>query len=135
MNIPSPRASRRARIEIIPLIDIIFFLLATFIMVSLSMIQDHGIPVNLPVASTGSPQERQDYASVSITVDSRYLFNKEPVSKEQLIDRLAELKTNDPEARVYINADAKAEFGLAVSILDEARKMGIAKIAIETRPK
>jgi biopolymer transport protein ExbD len=56
-------------------------------------------------------------------------------SKEQLIDRLAELKTNDPEARVYINADAKAEFGLAVSILDEARKMGIAKIAIETRPK
>jgi biopolymer transport protein ExbD len=135
MNIPSPRASRRARIEIIPLIDIIFFLLATFIMVSLSMIQDHGIPVNLPVASTDSPQERQDYASVSITVDSRYLFNKEPVSKEQLVDCLAELKANDPEARVYINADAKAEFGLAVSILDEARKMGIAKIAIETRPK
>ena len=51
-SIPSPRSSRRARIEIIPLIDIIFFLLATFVMVSLSMVKNRAIPVNLPVAST-----------------------------------------------------------------------------------
>ncbi len=53
MKIPSPRAARKARIEIIPLIDIIFFLLATFVMMSLSMIKNRGIPVNLPVASSG----------------------------------------------------------------------------------
>ena len=54
-TIPSPRSTRRARIEIIPLIDIIFFLLATFVMVSLSMIQNRGIPVQLPAATTGVP--------------------------------------------------------------------------------
>lgn len=133
MNIPSPRTSRRARIEIIPLIDIIFFLLATFMMVSMSMIKNQGIMVNLPVASTGSPQERSEYASISITADTGYFFNKEPVSSEQLVERLAALKASDPEPRVYINADAKAEFGQAVSVLDEARKLGITKVAIETR--
>ncbi len=54
--IPSPRSKKRARIEIIPLIDIIFFLLATFVMVSLSMVKNKAIPVNLPPASTGAPQ-------------------------------------------------------------------------------
>lgn len=55
-KIPSPRSNKRARIEIIPLIDIIFFLLATFVMVSLSMVQNRGIPVTLPAAATGAPQ-------------------------------------------------------------------------------
>jgi len=58
MRIPSVR--RRARIEIIPLIDIIFFLLATFVMVSTSMIKNLGITVQLPVASTSAPQDRKD---------------------------------------------------------------------------
>jgi biopolymer transport protein ExbD len=133
MNIPSPRTSRRARIEIIPLIDIIFFLLATFMMVSMSMIKNQGIMLNLPAASTGAPQERSEYTSISITADSGYFFNKEPVSSEQLVERLAALKASVPEPRVYINADAKAEFGQAVSVLDEARKVGITKVAIERR--
>jgi biopolymer transport protein ExbD len=53
--IPSPRGQKRARIEIIPLIDIMFFLLATFVMVSLSMVKNQGIPVRLPSAATGQP--------------------------------------------------------------------------------
>ncbi len=56
MNIPSPRPQKRARIEIIPLIDVIFFLLATFMMVSLSMVKNKGISVNLPVAAASQPQ-------------------------------------------------------------------------------
>jgi biopolymer transport protein ExbD len=59
VDIPSPRAKRRARIEI-PLIDIMFFLLATFVMVSLSMIRNQGINVNLPVAATSAPQDRKN---------------------------------------------------------------------------
>ncbi|MGB8466262.1 MAG: biopolymer transporter ExbD, partial [Terrimicrobiaceae bacterium] len=69
MKIPSPRATRKARIEIIPLIDIIFFLLATFVMMSLSMIKNRGIPVNLPVASSGVAQERKDYAAITVTAE------------------------------------------------------------------
>jgi len=132
MNIPSPRAVRKARIEIVPLIDIIFFLLATFVMVSLSMVKNQGIAVNLPAAATSEPQERTEPATVTIAADGTLYFNKEAVTREQLSARLQALKAGDAEPRVFVNGDAKAEFGLAVAVLDEARRLGIVKIAIET---
>jgi biopolymer transport protein ExbD len=135
MIIPSPRAKRRARIEIIPLIDIIFFLLATFVMVSMSMIKNQGISVNLPVAATSAPQDRKDYASITVNENGDYFFDKEAVTLDQLIARLAILKSADPDPRVFINGDQKAQFGKAVAVLDEARKLGISKVAIETKTK
>ena len=135
MNIPSPRANKRARIEIIPLIDIVFFLLATFVMVSLSMVKNQGISVNLPVASTSASQERKDYTTISVNEKGDYFFNKEPITMEQLPARLAALKNTDPDPRVFINGDQKAEFGKAIAVLDEVRKLGISKVAIETKTK
>src|SRR6187402_1305760 len=135
MNIPSPRAQKRARIEIIPLIDIVFFLLATFVMVSLSMVKNQGISVNLPVASTSATQDRKEYTTISVNEKGDYFFNKEPVTMEQLPARLASLKQADPDPRVFINGDQKAEFGKAIAVLDEVRKLGISKVAIETKIK
>lgn len=135
MNIPSPRAHKRARIEIIPLIDIVFFLLATFVMVSLSMVKNQGISVNLPVASTSASQDRKDYTTISVNEKGDYFFNKEPITMEQLPARLAALKSADPDPRVFINGDRKAEFGKAIAVLDEVRKLGIGKVAIETKTK
>lgn len=133
--IPSPRSKKRARIEIIPLIDIIFFLLATFVMVSLSMIKNSAIPVNLPVASTGAPQERNEAATISIDAAGGLFFNKQPVDAAGLETALKELLARNPDPRVFINGDTKAEFGKAIAVLDAARKLGIAKVAIETQPK
>ena len=133
--IPSPRSKRRARIEIIPLIDIIFFLLATFVMVSLSMVKNRGIHVNLPVASTGTPQEPGDFATISIDAGGNLFFNKQPVDAAQLDNSLKELLAGNPEPRVYIHGDANATFGEAIAVLDEARSLGITKVAIETQPK
>lgn len=132
MNIPSPRAGKKARIEIIPLIDIIFFLLATFVMVSLSMVKNQGVTVNLPTAATSEPQERTDPTTITLTATGEFYFNKETVSREQLTARLTALKAVTPEPRVFINGDAKAEFGNAVAVLDEARRLGITKVAIQT---
>lgn len=135
MIIPSPRGARRARIEIVPLIDIIFFLLATFVMVSMSMIKNQGINVNLPIASTSAPQARDDYSAITVTEQGEYFFNKEAVTMEQLIDRLKAVKSATAEPRVFINGDQKAELGKAIAVLDEVRKLGIAKVAIETKAK
>jgi biopolymer transport protein ExbD len=132
MYIPSPRPKRRARIEIIPLIDIMFFLLATFLMVSLSMIRNQGINVNLPLASTSAPQDRKDYASITVTEKGEFYWNKEPVNLNAVVSRLQQLKQSQPDPKVFINGDAKAHFEDVVSVLDEARKIGIAKVAIET---
>jgi biopolymer transport protein ExbD len=133
MKIPSPRHNKKARIEIIPLIDIIFFLLATFVMVSFSMIKNKGVPVNLPVATTGVTQERKDYASITVTEAGNFLFNKEKIERTQLTEKLNQLKTTNPDTKIFINGDAKADFENIVSVLDEARKLGITKVAIETK--
>jgi biopolymer transport protein ExbD len=133
--IPSPRSKRRARIEIIPLIDIIFFLLATFVMVSLSMVKNRGIPVNLPAAATGRPQAPGEFATISIDAAGDLFFNKAPVDAGQLESDLKELLASDAEPRVYIHGDEKAAFGKAIAVLDEVRSLGITKVAIETQPK
>ena len=135
MTIPSPRGQKRARIEIVPLIDIIFFLLATFVMVSMSMIKNQGISVNLPVAATSGEQERKDYSAITVTAAGEYFFNKEAVTFEQVIERLKAVKSAETDPRVFINGDEKAEFGKAIAVLDEVRKLGISKVAIETKSK
>jgi biopolymer transport protein ExbD len=133
MNIPSPRAKKHARIEIVPLIDIVFFLLATFVMVSMSMIKNQGITVQLPIASTSAPQERNDYTTITVTESGEYYFNKDSVTLETIVERFNAIKDADP--RVFINGDQKAELGKAVAVLDELRKLGIGKVAIETKSK
>lgn len=132
VSIPNPRSTRKARIEIIPLIDIMFFLLATFVMVSISMVKNQGLPVRLPVASTGAAQERQDAASITVREDGALFFNKEPLLMAELPGRLAAFKSAHAEPRLFINGDARATFQSVVTVLDEARRCGITRIAIET---
>jgi biopolymer transport protein ExbD len=133
MRIPSPRAKKRERIEIIPLIDIMFFLLATFVMVSLSMVKNKGIPVNLPVASTSEAVDREDYASITVTEDGNYFYNKEKLPLADLTQEIIKLKASFSDPKVFINGDEKADFGAAIAVLDEVRRAGISKIAIETK--
>lgn len=132
MQIPSPRSKRRARIEIIPLIDIMFFLLATFVMVSLSMIKNLGVNVHLPAASTSSAQDLRNYVVITVTAADQYSWNKETVTLPQVIVKLQQLKDSNSDAKIFINGDAKAHFENVVSVLDEARKVGLTKVAIQT---
>jgi biopolymer transport protein ExbD len=133
MKIPSLRSQKRARIEIIPLIDIIFFLLATFVMVSMSMVKNQGIPLNLPSAATSASQERKDYTAISVTEGGDLFFNKEKISTTDLTTRLERLVKESVSPKIFINGDAKADFGLAVQVLDEVRRLGITQVAIETK--
>jgi biopolymer transport protein ExbD len=134
MNIPSPRSAKRARIEVVPLIDIIFFLLATFVLVSLSMIKNQGIPVRLPAAATGGPQERDGAATVTIAESGQLYLDKEEIGFEPLLDRLAALRDARGDSfRVFLNGDENARLGLAIEVLDATRKLGITKVAFETR--
>ena len=133
--IPSPRSKKRARIEIIPLIDIIFFLLATFVMVSLSMVKNNAIPINLPAAVTGGQQERDESATITISATGDLFLDKQPVDSAHLEEALKDLLGRNADPHVFINGDTKAEFGKAIAVLDEVRKLGITKVAIETQPK
>lgn len=131
-RLPPPFAKRRARIEIVPLIDIIFFLLATFVMVSMSMIKNQAIPVHLPAASTSASEDRKDSVALAVTEDGSIYLNKELVMLEELTRRLSTLKSGDPDLKVFIHGDEKASFGATIQVLDEVRKQGITKVAIQT---
>lgn len=131
--IPSPGARKKARIEIIPLIDIMFFLLATFVMVSLSMVKNKGIPVNLPGATTAQPQDRGETHFVTLTRDGAIAVDRRTIAAADLEAALKDLKQADPEPRLLINGDTDSSFGTAVLVLDTARRLGIRKIAIQTK--
>ncbi len=110
-----------------------FFLLATFIMVSTSMIKNLGVEVRVPVAATGTPQDRHGYATISITDKGDIFFNKQAVRLEDLPSLLETFKAQNADPKVFINGDEHAFFGRAIAVLDTVRKLGITKVAIETR--
>ena len=125
-----------ARIEIIPLIDIIFFLLATFIMVSLSMSKNQGVQVALPGASTaqsmGDQQEMEKAVTLSVNDKGEIFFNKDKILPGQLPMKLQTYKLTAKDPKVIINSDGAADFKYVVTVLDEVRKIGIAKVGINT---
>ena len=140
MHGSSSRGRRKsARIEIIPLIDIIFFLLATFIMVSLSMTKNQGVQVALPAAasaaSLGDQQEMEKAVTLSVNEKGEVFYNKEKITLAQLPLRLQTLKSTAKEAKVILNSDVGADFKHVVAVLDEVRKIGIAKVGINTDKK
>ena len=120
--IPSPRAVRRPRLEIIPFIDIMFFLLATFMMVSLAMIENQGVELNLPKAASAKSQDFVDHTqTVSVTKSGELLFNKEPIAFPALEERLTQLIAADPEARLVVQGDYECPYDLVGQVFDCAR--------------
>lgn len=135
MKLKIAKQQRRARIEIVPLIDIMFFLLATFVMVSTSMIKNRGISVNLPKAASGAQEERKDYVTLSVSKDGLYYLDRDVVAKESLPESLQTLKQQRPDTKVFINGDKEATVEALIGALDEVRKAGITKVALETEAK
>jgi biopolymer transport protein ExbD len=125
---------KKARIEIIPLIDIIFFLLATFIMVSLSMTKNQGVQVALPTAASAASLGDETDKALTLSVNDKgdVFFNKEKITIAQLPLRLQTYKTTSQDPRVIVNSDAGADFKHVVAVLDEVRKIGIGKVGINT---
>src|SRR5260370_24955910 len=105
MRVSSPIPHKKARIEIIPLIDIMFFLLASFMMVSLSQVHMKGIKVNLPSGVSGQTQTKREYISVSVDKNGNYFFDKDQVSDDELMSRLRKVHDSAPEAKVFVRGD------------------------------
>jgi len=127
---------KKAKIEIVPLIDVVFFLLATFVMVSLSMTRNQGMQVPLPSASSASKMDESDKAvTLSVMPNGEIYYNKEKITAAQLPFKLQTLKASQDDPKVVVNAAGDANFKAVVAVLDEARKIGISKVGISTEKK
>src|SRR5437868_12718319 len=96
MRIASPIQHKRGRIEIIPLIDIMFFLLASFMMVSLSQTHMKGIKVALPSASVPPPNTPKDFVSIRVGAGDVVSFDGQVVTEDQVMPRLFQLHAANP---------------------------------------
>ncbi len=129
----SSSGPKKARIEIIPLIDVIFFLLATFVLFTLSLSKIQSLPVDLPQASAASSAKADDEMVILQVSEGQTAFwNRELISFNEIGPRLLNYKAAMPGARVLITGDDKARYGDAVLALDEVRKAGITQVSIET---
>jgi len=130
-----PNENAEARIEIIPLIDIIFFLLASFMLVSLSMVNLKSVKVNLPTATSATPDSQKDLMDISVNKAGSVFLDKKPVTDNALIGQLVAGRRANPNLRIFISGDKDARHGDVIHVLDLVRLAGIEKVAFEIRPE
>ena len=135
MKMRSPIPKKHARIEIIPLIDIMFFLLASFMMVSLSQTHMKGIPVNLPSANSPPqpPDQQKDYVAIRVTEGGLVYFDNAPVLTDDILPRLFDLQKQNPNIKVSLSAEQMAMHGDVISLLDKIRLAKITKIGYQIK--
>ena len=131
MRIPR-KQSEKARIEIIPMIDVIFFLLVFFMVSTLSMTMNRGLPVNLPTAAT-SQKGLRDNVNLTVLQDGKMFLNKEPITLRDMGQRVKAVLASDPQLAVVINADGQVLHSTVVDILDELRQAGVSGLAIAVK--
>ena len=127
------RPTKRARIEIIPMIDVIFFLLVFFMVSSLAMTKVNSIQVALPKTSD-SAQSLKENVILSVQKDGQIYVNKTQVTLATVGAALAEAMRGHEQDSVLVNADEGAGYGRVIQAMDQARKLGIRKFALATNP-
>jgi biopolymer transport protein ExbD len=135
MKIPSPIPKRRSRIVIIPLIDIMFFLLASFMMVSLQMSQTENIKVRLPSATEAQQDYKPNMVNIAVDKSGGVWLQKKQISLAELGTTLSNRFGADPDLPVYISGDRDTLHGDMVKVYQTVRGAGIQNVAFITDSK
>lgn len=124
---------RRARVEIIPLIDVIFFLLATFVLFTLSMGMLRSLSVTLPHG--GEAKDPSEAVTIQVSREGTLYWNRELIDAAEVPGRLEHYKTQTETPRVLVTGDEHARFGATVAVFDAVNRAGIPAVSIETRTR
>jgi biopolymer transport protein ExbD len=137
MKLGSPLPEKKARIEIIPLIDIMFFLLASFMMASLQMIKMQSIKMDLPTATMATRDFKPDIINIAVDKAGDVFVEKKAVNVVDLRSYLSNKFRVNTNVPVYISGDKDATHGAVIRVLDIVRREGIQKVsfAISTQPQ
>ena len=129
MKLGSPVRRKHSRIEIIPLIDIMFFLLASFMMVSLSMDQTRNIKVNLPSATQAQHDFQPDMLNIAVDKAGAVWFQKKQISLPELGLVVSNRFRGDTNLPVYISGDRDTLHGAMAEVYEVVRSAGVQKVA------
>ena len=135
MKLATPVQRKRSRIEIIPLIDIMFFLLASFMMVSLSMDRTQNIKVDLPSATEAQHDFKPDMLNIAVDKSGKVWFQKEPISLAELGITISNRFRVDTNLPVYISGDRDTMHGSMADVYEIVRAAGVQKVAFAVAGK
>ena len=133
MKIRSPIPRRRARLEIIPLIDIMFFLLASFMMVSLQMQKVRTLKASLPTATLATAATKPDIVNLLVDKYGQVSLDQKHVSFTELHEMLTNRYSLNPNLPVYITGNRDATHGSMIYVLDFVKRAGIQRVAIAVK--
>ncbi len=128
MRLSESLLEQKPRVELLPLLDVMFLLLVFFIFAMLTMVVHRGVEVALPGAATAE-LDTQPAIHISIDAEGRISFEGEPVSIEALPARVASVRSSADERPVFIRGDRRADLGIALSVLDALRGAGIEQVS------
>lgn len=129
MKLKSMKIEHQPKLMIIPMIDIIFFLLVFFMMSMLTMVVQKSVPIQLPQAAT-SKVNLDKVLPITVTADGAICLEQERIPEGQLKARLEAEKSKNPEMAIIVRGDAGVNYGRVVSVIDTAKKSGIQKVSI-----
>jgi biopolymer transport protein ExbD len=133
MKIISPLPRKRGRLEIIPLIDIMFFLLASFMMVSLTLQHLMSISVNLPTATQAKSTAKPDMIVLTVDRFGQASLDDKPISFPDLSALLRRRAAADPNYPVYIQGQKETTHAAMIYVLDFVKRAGIQKVAFSVK--
>jgi len=128
MKIKRLNSPKKGKIEIIPMIDVMFFLLATFILASIAMQKYQGVAINLNKGSAENISEQQQSITISITHDNLVYINKNQVLLSEVANNLEKL-VNDKNNNILIASDENSKQGVVMQAMLEAKKAGAKKFS------
>lgn len=129
MKLRSMKVQEEPKLMIIPMIDIIFFLLVFFMISTMTMVQQNAFKVGLPQASSAQLDMNQ-HANITVMADGNIAFNKESLDKEQLIRRVQIELQRNPDLQVILNGDKDVNYGFVIETFDALKQAGVKKLSI-----
>ena len=128
------RFDRPMRAEMLPLIDVLFLLLAVFLYSMVAMVRSHVVPVDLPQLVTGEGKSLAVVLVISIELDGTLSVGGDVVDLDGLGSRIRERRVAESELQVVINADRDARHGVVTEVFDRVRAAGQERVLIVGRP-
>ena len=124
---------KRLHIEIIPMIDVMMFLLVFFVLISLNVIPALGIKTQLPGAAHAQQLKPQNKAEITLGLQDRLQLDGQDLNQADLIARLKGLEKPDEKMVIILNSDAGVEVARLVSVMDVLKGSGFSSVSIATR--
>lgn len=126
------REKNQPLVMIIPMIDIMLFLLVFFMISTIYMVQTNTLPVSLPQSSAAKQETRPNIVPIIVTASGDVLFDKDIVPNQQLAEKIRKAIEQDKDVIFVLRGDKSARYDSVVAILDLLKKSGARRVSIAT---